>query len=158
MTAGRSDVAPALYLDANFFIRLFESATANVSAHDRLWDIVEAGRVRAVTSWLTYGEVLVQPLRDDSEGLVLAYEDLFAGRMLPLACVGVSEQILRASAVLRARWPALKLPDTIHLATAEAAACAAFVSSDRKLGVLDQVSFIDPDSRHDIDRFLTALP
>jgi predicted nucleic acid-binding protein len=157
-TAGRSKVVPSVYLDANFFIRLFESQGDAVSAHDRLWDLIEAQRLRAVTSWLTFGEVLVLPVRDENEGVALAYEDLFAGRMVPLSPIAVSRDILLASSRLRARWPFLKLPDAIHLATAVAEGCAAFVSGDRKLAVLDGVSFIDPDTRQDLDRFLTALP
>lgn len=158
MTAGATGVAVPVYLDANVLIRLVERATPGADRLDPVWERIEAGRLTAVTSWLSAAEVLVQPLRDDDDGLVLGYDDLFAGRVLPLTVSDVTAAILRAAATLRARLPALKLTDAIHLATAEAAGCRAVLSGDRKLGLAGGIDLIDPESPVDLDRFLRALP
>jgi predicted nucleic acid-binding protein len=146
------------YLDANFLIRIFESPGASLSGHERLWDMAAAGRLAVATSWLTLSEVLVVPLRDEEDGVVMAYDDLFAGLMVPITCLDVTVDVLRDAAGLRARWPALKLPDAVHLATARNAACDVFVSGDRRLRTADGHHFIDPDNIVEVDRFLTALP
>ncbi|CEJ15637.1 tRNA(fMet)-specific endonuclease VapC [bacterium YEK0313] len=158
MTPDGTTVAVPVYLDANVLIRLMERSEAAAGALDPVWERIEAGRLAAVTSWLSYAEVLVQPLRARDDGLVLGYDDLFAGQVLPLTVSPVTAEVLRTAAHLRARLPALKLTDAIHLATAEAAGCRALLSGDRKLGLAGNIDLIDPESPRDLDRFLRALP
>ncbi|MDP2801626.1 MAG: PIN domain-containing protein [Phreatobacter sp.] len=146
------------YLDANFLIRIVESPGHTLSGHERLWDMAGAGRISVVTSWLTLSEVLVVPMRDKEDGLVMAYQDLFAGQMVPITLIDVSVDVLTSAARLRARWPALKLPDAVHLASAEKADCDVFVSGDRRLRIADAPFVIDPDNDVDVDRYLTAIP
>ena len=158
MTARGETVPGALYLDANVLIRLMEQTRPEAAAIMPLWERIDAGRLAAVTSWLSYAEVLVQPLRAGEDGMVIGYDDLFAGRVLPLTVSAVTPDILRAAATLRARLPALKLTDAIHLATAQAAGCRAILSGDRKLGLAGTIRLVDPDAAGDLDRFLRALP
>ena len=158
MTADGTAVAVPVYLDANVLIRLMERSDAAPGALDPVWERIEAGRLIAVTSWLSYAEVLVQPLRARDDGLVIGYDDLFAGQILPLTVSAVDAEVLRAAAQLRAGLPALKLTDAIHLATAAAAGCRALLSGDRKLGLAGSIDLIDPESPRDLDRFLRALP
>ncbi len=98
-------MAISIYLDANFIIRLVESHHGQNLAHERLWDMVDAGRLTAATSWLTWSEVLVHPLRNGDDALVDVYDRFFAGETAALACHEVERTTLRHAAGLRADYP-----------------------------------------------------
>jgi predicted nucleic acid-binding protein len=151
-------VAVSIYLDANFLIRLVESPHGRNVRHEHLWDMIDTGRLTAMTSWLTWSEVLVHPLRHDDAPLVAVYDRIFAGETASLTCHDVKRPVLREAANLRARWPGLKSPDAIHLATAALHDCGWFVTSDARLAVMAEFNYLNPDIPSDIDRFLTALP
>ncbi|QCK85859.1 type II toxin-antitoxin system VapC family toxin [Phreatobacter aquaticus] len=151
-------MAVSIYLDANFLIRLVESPHGQNVRHEQLWDMIDTGRLTAMTSWLTWSEVLVHPLRHGDDALVAVYDRIFAGETATLACHDVERPVLRQAAEFRARWPALKSPDAIHLATAALQDCGWFVTSDARLAVLPRLNYLNPDIPSDIDRFLTALP
>lgn len=148
----------SVYLDANFFIRLVEDAGSGRARHLDLWDAVAFGKIRAVTSWITWGETLVHPLRERDDDLVDLYDDIFAGREAPLSVVDVTPPVLRESARICAANPPLKLADAIHVATFGVEACGRFVSSDRRLAYPLGGGFLNPDSPDDVPRFLAALP
>lgn len=151
-------MAGLLYLDTNFFIRLVESPHGQNIRHERLWDIIEAGRLEALTSWLSWSEVLVVPLRNGDDELVAVYERLFAGETAPLTCRDIDRTILRQAAGLRARFPVLKSPDAIHVATASGSGCDWFVTADSRLQGIEGLDCLNPDRPGDIDRLLAALP
>lgn len=151
-------MAISIYLDANFIIRLVESHHGQNSAHERLWDMVDTGRLTARTSWLTWSEVLVHPLRNGDDALVDVYDRFFAGETAALTCHEIERPTLRRAAGLRAHHPSLKSPDAIHLATAAINDCDWFVSSDARLAVVPQLSYLNPDMPSDMQRFLTAIP
>lgn len=147
-----------VYLDANFLIRLVEAEDRARTLHLDLWDAIDAERVVAVTSAITWSEVLVQPLRLQDEALVQVYGDILTGQEVPLTLIDITPAILREAAALRAANGALKLIDAIHIASAVDAGCGHLVSSDRRLGVLRHLPLLDPDSNADVPRYLSALP
>lgn len=151
-------MAPRLYLDANFFIRLVESPHGQSIRHERLWDIIEAGRLEALTSWLSWSEALVVPLRNRDDDLVAVYDRLFAGETAPVSCRDIDKVVLREAAGLRARFPALKSPDAIHIATSIGQGCDWFVSADARLQGIKGLNCLNPDHPNDVDRFLATLP
>lgn len=85
----------------------------------------------AVTSELALAEVLVVPYRIDAAELIERYERLLAPRLC-LARIAASPSVWRAAARLRAETR-LRLPDAVHLATAEAEGCAFVVTGDKRL-------------------------
>jgi predicted nucleic acid-binding protein len=90
------------------------------------------GRISIVTSELTLSELIVEPPRQAADDLLDTYRDLFnPGSGIEVGVV--DRTILLAAAQIRADHRALKLPDAIHLATAERAACTHLLSGDRRL-------------------------
>lgn len=121
-----------LYWDANAFIRMVED---NDVVAQRLGDLLQHGldgRISIVTSELTLPELIVEPLRRAADDLLDACRDLFEpGGGIDVA--PVDRAILLDAAQIRADHHALKLPDAIHLATADRTACTHFLSGDRRL-------------------------
>lgn len=76
---------------------------------------------------LTLMETLVGPLKSGDTALAHAYEQLFQQartRLLP-----ITHTVLREAARLRATTK-LRTPDALHLATAQGASCALFITND----------------------------
>lgn len=123
---------PRLYLDTNIFIYAFESKSERHQAAWRLLAATEHGRLPAFTSEMTLAELLVRPIRDGDATMVKVYEDLFSTAG-PMTVVAVDRGILVAAATARAAVPALKLPDAIHLATANRCAITHSASFDKSI-------------------------
>lgn len=121
-------MAIRLYVDSNILIRLVESADADTRL---LLERAADGVVDMVTSEIALAEVLVKPLRDGDDSLVADYEFLFTESGL-VETLPVTRDILRASAADRAAT-GNKGVDAIHVASAEAAGCEAFLSADQRL-------------------------
>ena len=116
------------YLDANILIYLTEGETVQKAALQPLMAGFEAAAARIVTSDLSFTEVLVQPIRQQDQTLIEAYERLLTGLVEALP---VSRQVLWLAAQLRAANPAQRTPDAIHVATATLTGAAVFVTGDR---------------------------
>lgn len=137
-----------LYLDANFFIEAVEGQGASSKS---CWRLLSAGEKRhglLATSLLTLSEVLVLPLREGhmpvlpgpfigkplarQESLASEYADIITDAPR-LSVVEINRDILIGAAHIRSQWHAGKLPDAIHLATAQVLQCTHMISADKKL-------------------------
>ena len=136
-----TDAQPRVYLDANVFVAAFE----HVGAHsDHAWWIfraIEAGEIAAGTSEITLAEVLVKPLELGTTDLGDGYERMMVSgsnfEVLP-----VRRDILVDAATLRARRTSIRLPDAVHIATAQALSCGFFISDDRRLPMPDGIRIL----------------
>lgn len=131
----------AVYLDANLFIYAVEGYVALAAAVRSLFEAIESGRIKAVTSDLTIAEVLAKPLELGREDLVEVYRDLIE-RSGHIILVPIDRPLLVEAARLRASL-ALRLPDAIHVASAVHSGCAAFVTNDRRLSLPPTVRRIE---------------
>lgn len=137
MTAG----TPRVYLDANVFIAAFE----NVGAHsDHAWWIlraIEDGEIAGMTSEITLAEIMVRPLEIGAADLAAGYEKMITSTQR-FEVLTVSREILVSAAAVRARRSSIKLPDAIHIATAQACSCPFFVSDDRRFSLPDNMTHL----------------
>lgn len=136
-----SPTPPRVYLDTNVFVAAFEHAGAH---SDHAWWILEAVERREIagaTSELTLAEVLVNPLEAGDKELTAAYESMIAVSSV-FEVSSISRSILLGAASLRARRRAIRLPDAIHIATAQSLACQFFVSDDRRLPLPDGLRLV----------------
>lgn len=130
-----------VYLDANIFIYLFEG---NDDRAGRLRSLLlgsqSAERQFFATSELTLAETLVGGYRRADENLISLYDNWTISNST-VEVGPVDRNVLWRSAILRSRYPSLKLPDAIHLATAFAFECSHFLTGDSRLG--DSKDFVD---------------
>lgn len=120
-----------IYLDTNIFIYALEGYPAFRPALTALFEAFDRREVAAVTSELTLAEALVKPLLDRHAERQVAYLQLLQPTA-SLQVVPVSREILIAAARLRADVT-LKLPDAIHVATAQLTGCAHFLTNDTRI-------------------------
>jgi len=125
---------PTVYLDANVFITAFENAGARSDHAWWLLNAIEEGQVSAVTSEITLAEILVKPLEVGDAALAASYQTMIAPNPV-LDVSPVTRDRLIEAAGIRARRPSVKLPDAIHLATAQHHGCGFFISNDERLAV-----------------------
>lgn len=122
-----------VYLDANVFIYAVEGYAKYSSLCTGLLQSIERMTLHSVTSELTLAEVLVRPLKDAKRAIAKIYEDLIQTQF-DLNVVPVTRNVLIEAAKLRAA-AGCRLPDAIHIATAQLSASKIFLTADKTLKV-----------------------
>jgi len=121
-----------VYLDTNVFIYALEGYPAYSPMLNELFDQIDSGQVRAFTSELTVAETLVKPLMDGNQELQETYENALQDSDY-LGIIPITRGILVKAAGLRAANTTLRLPDAIHLATAQDTGCETLITNDQKI-------------------------
>jgi predicted nucleic acid-binding protein len=90
---------------------------------------IEDGSITAATSELTLAEALVRPIAEGKEAVIRAYTEAITSRehffVLP-----IDRPVLFKAATLRA-GSGMRLPDAIHVASAQLAGMNVFLTNDR---------------------------
>ena len=132
-----------IYLDTAPIIYSVEKIAVYWPFLRTLWQTAKSKEVEIVTSELTLLETLVQPIREDHQNLIAAYETLLTKTDIGL--YPITLEILRASAKLRATHN-FKTPDAIHSATALTSNCNYLIANDagfRRLANIDVIILSD---------------
>lgn len=126
------DLGPGpLGLDTAIFVYYIEEHPRYLSLVEPVFEGIDRGRWRAVTSGVTLLETLVVPYRIGDDALADRYEALLT-RSRGLTLVDLDHPLLRATARLRASV-GVRTPDALQLAAALAARCTAYLTNDRAL-------------------------
>jgi predicted nucleic acid-binding protein len=129
-----------VYLDANVLIDLAQNQEEIGSL---LQSIVDAHPIDRrpplfVTSELTFSEVLVKPYRLKLDSLASFYLEIRMGSYW-LDVGAVTFRVLERAAALRAASKSLKLPDAIHVGTAQILECSHFLTNDLGLTEMGEI-------------------
>lgn len=116
------------YLDVNVFIYALEGHPQYLAVVSELFAAIDRGTVRAVTSELSLAEALVKPFMDRREDLQAVYMKAIAPAPF-LEVLPVSRDVLIEAARTRSNH-GVRLPDSIHLATARQGGCGVFLTND----------------------------
>jgi predicted nucleic acid-binding protein len=116
-----------VYLDTSPIIYSVEKHADYWQLLTTLWQSLKEGEIEVYTSELTLLETLVQPIKQNNQTLISAYESLLTTTEINL--LPISLDILRESANFRAIQN-LKTPDAIHAATAFSANCDYLITND----------------------------
>lgn len=129
-------------LDTNIFIYHFEENPAYVGFTEALFEKIESGRVKAVTSALTLHEVLTGTRKAGDDRLFALYRDL-VGSFPNLHLIPFDARIAEISSDLRARYD-LPTPDAIQVATAIHAGAESFITNDARLKRVREIKVAFP--------------
>jgi len=117
--------------DTNALIYWIERNPTYLSVVEPVFDKVIRRQIHGHSSAVSLIEVLVKPIRDGRQDLVVQYRSLIVNSRnfaVHDVTVGVSEQ----AAAIRARWN-LRVPDAIVAATALLTGCTHVVTNDPDL-------------------------
>ncbi|MGP8261200.1 MAG: type II toxin-antitoxin system VapC family toxin [Acidobacteriaceae bacterium] len=130
-----------VFLDTNIFIYLIEDRGVWAKRARELVDRLTVRRDQVLTSTLTLGEVLTQPLARGETRLADQYESALNSPGVTI--LDFDRVAARVYARVR-QDKTIKAPDAIQLAVASAARCDLFVTNDDRLSrkVVDGIHFI----------------
>lgn len=128
-----------VYADTSVFIYTVESHPEYFFLLQPLWLKFQSGLIQIYSSELTLLEVLVNPIKQGDNLLISDYEQLLLDMNIQLK--PITQSILREAANLRAKKK-IKTPDAIHLATALALRCSIFLTNDKGLKNITNLSTI----------------
>ncbi|WP_330203781.1 type II toxin-antitoxin system VapC family toxin [Cyanobacterium sp. Dongsha4] len=129
-----------IYLDTNIFIYAVEGYEEYLEHLDLLFNYLEHGLLQAITSELSLSEVLVKPMIDENIHLQNIYQDMIQTSS-SLEVINIDRKILIESANIRSKTK-IKLPDSIHGATAIFNNCSDFLTNDKQLNLLPDINVI----------------
>ncbi len=132
----------AIYLDTAPLIYYMEEAPIGFSFLKELFKKNEHGDFTFFTSAITLAEVLTLPFKMGNLKLVEQYE-FFITRSPSLKLINVNPSIAKLSANLRSEY-SLKLPDSIHLATALEVKVDFFLTNDLAFQKIKGLTIITP--------------
>jgi len=126
-------MAKRLYCDTTVFIAALEGEREPADQLEDLFEAAAGRQVSLVTSALSLAETLVRPLEMKNGKLVAAYTILLSNdRKGQVETIDIDRNILLQAAFVRVRKKSVKLPDAIHIATAERAGCAKILTHERR--------------------------
>ena len=123
----------SIYLDTNVFIAAVEGDRDEIRS--AIWRLFAASELRGgvlATSELSIAELLVKPLEMELAAVVQSYSDLLTDGH-GLTVVPVDRDVLIRAAHIRKDDRAIKLPDAIHLATADRTESSVILTDDKRL-------------------------
>ncbi len=109
-------------------------------AHE-LFSALDSGNARGMTSVLTLQEVLVKPLREKRQDLADKYQQLLTNSM-NVTLYEVDQAVCEMAARLRAKYPWLRTPDALQLATAITHDAQIVVTNDERWHAISEVSVV----------------
>jgi len=127
-------------LDTMVFIYQFEAHPEYGEVTNDVFDKIERGRIKAVTSTITVAEILTKPMKDGNEEAVRDYK--YVLQNLPnLEIVPITFEIAEQAASLRAKYN-LRVPDAIQLAVCITNDAQAFVTNDARLRKVNEIEIV----------------
>lgn len=122
------------------FIYFVERHPAYVDRMRAIFQRVDSGSPRVMTSVITLTEVLVMPIMTGHTQYEQAYRDMLLNTA-QITALPVSATIADRAAHLRVQY-GLRTPDALHVATAIIAGCDAFLTNDFGLKQVREVQVL----------------
>lgn len=136
----RENRGSTIALDTMAFIYLFEEDRYYIDTVKAIFENVEKGKLKAITSTVTIVECLTKPLKKNDFPLVAKYGTAF--RNFPnFEVVPVSIEVAEKAASIRARY-GLKTPDAIQIAIGVLRKARAFVTNDLNFKEVEDVKVV----------------
>ena len=127
-------------LDTMVFIYHLEDHPVFSVITERLFDEIEKGKVRAVTSYVTLLEILVKPKRDGRLKAASDYRDLLL-TFPNLRFAALDQRVAELASTLRARY-VMRTPDAIQIATAMSEGATMFVTNNSELKKATEIQIV----------------
>jgi predicted nucleic acid-binding protein len=120
-----------VYLDTSVAIYALEGLAEFANLRAGFMEPLDRGEFTMVTSELTLLECVVFPRRQGDAAAESAFRSFLSDGPTKII-VPLSKAVIERVIDLRARFPSLRTPDSLHIATGLEFACDAFLSGDLK--------------------------
>jgi predicted nucleic acid-binding protein len=127
-------------LDTAPFIYYIEDVAPYADLLDPVFGLLENHALRAVTSTVTFAEILTKPFAD--KNFSLADEIKFTLESFSsLSVASIDEKLGEAAALIRARYT-IRLPDALQVAAAIQGEATLFLTNDKRVKKVDAVEVL----------------
>jgi predicted nucleic acid-binding protein len=127
-------------LDTTPFIYYIEDVAPYADLLDPVYTMLGNHTLRAVTSTVTFAEILTKPFTD--KNFSLADEIKFTLKSFSsLSVASVDETLAEAAALIRARYT-IRLPDALQVAAAIQGEATLFLTNDKRVKKVDAVDVL----------------
>jgi predicted nucleic acid-binding protein len=127
------DTAPLIYY--------IEENLVYLPLVDELFDTIDSGASRGITSVLTLQEVLVKPLREGRQDISDQYRDVLKSS-INITLASIDESVCEQAANLRAQYTWLRTPDALQIASAILHNAEVIVTNDDKWKRLTEIQIV----------------
>lgn len=125
-------------LDTNIFIYHFEGNPKFIKYTNLVFEALAKQRIHGVTSIISLSETLSYPMPND---IVKEIEEGF--KSIPnLTILDLDYKIALEAAKMRRKYPSLKLPDAIQLATTILARAQILITNDKRIKAFKELPII----------------
>lgn len=129
-----------VYLDTNIFVYIFESYETYKASLETIIDSIASTDIKAFTSELTLGEILVFPLKNNDQETVEKYIDIFNDSFF-VSLMPTTQSTHIEAAHIRA-FSGEKYPDAIHIATALLNNCEILITNDKGIKTRNDIEVL----------------
>jgi predicted nucleic acid-binding protein len=127
-------------LDTAPFIYYIEDVAPYADLLDPVFSLLENHAVRAVTSSVTFAEILTKPFA--GKNFSLADEIKFTLKSFSsLSVASIDEKLAEAAALIRGRYT-IRLPDALQVAAAIQGEATLFLTNDKRVKKIDVVEVL----------------
>lgn len=127
-------------LDTAPFIYYIEDVAPYADLLDPVFSLLENHALYAVTSTVTFAEILTKPFAD--KNFSLADEIKFTLKSFSsLSVASVDEELAEAAALIRARYT-IRLPDALQVAAAVQSEATLFLTNDKRVKRVDALEVL----------------
>ena len=127
-------------LDTAPFIYYIEDVARYADLLDPVFSLLENHALRAVTSTITFAEILTKPFAD--KNFSLADEIKFTLKSFSsLSIASIDEKLGEAAALIRARHT-IRLPDALQIAAAIQGEASLFLTNDKRVKKVDALEVV----------------
>ena len=127
-------------LDTAPFIYYIEDVALYADLLDPVFSLLENHALRAVTSTVTFAEILTKPFAD--KNFSLADEIKFTLKSFSsLSIAAIDEKLGEAAALIRARHT-IRLPDALQVAAAIQEEASLFLTNDKRVKKVDALEVV----------------
>ena len=133
-----------VYLDSNIFIYILEGFPQYEALVNELIEGIENNQFYCFSSELTLAELLVPAFREENSAIISQYKHILNDPAF-VKLIPTTQDIYIYSASNRAHHN-LKLPDAIHVATAQLSKYDVFLTNDKKIKAPKSIEVIILDN------------
>ncbi len=130
-----------VYVDSNILIYLFEGFPEYHHLIQELAVCIDNGETLLFTGEITIAELMVMPFKKNDSSLIKQYTKALNDSDF-INLIATTQKVYLKTAFLRATFPKMKTPDSIHVASAIEGKVDVFITNDIAIKIPDEINKI----------------